>query len=366
MRIGSPIKKNGKWLKTKPHKLFHHLDRIKDWKDGRYTAPVFVELGPTNRCNQACRWCYTSYTHGELNLDKELYLRIISDLASAGVRSVCVQGTGEPFFNKHTADAIQLGGSLGMEMSTITNGVLINKEAAEKCVPHLSWMKISAFESTAENYAVNHGCDPKQYKMLIENIKNITAIRDSINGSEFVLSAAMLVCENNWHTIPDVVSLAKDMGFDFIQVRSPSTSEMIDYTTEADLHKKHEGVIKKAEALQEPGFIVDIRVDSFEDQNKGPFPKDYDCCYGVEFETLIDADACVYPCLRFWGDKDYIIGDLHDASFEEIWKSQRKKDIFANIWKNWDLDKCVMVCKQSFINGDLWELKNPPLHVNFP
>lgn len=362
-----PIVKNGQWLKTKPHKLFHHLDRVMDWLNNKPTFPIFVELGPTNRCNQKCPWCYTQYIHGRLSFDKELYLRIIRQLHEADVKSVCVQGTGEPFMNKYSADAIALGGELGLEMATITNGVLLTEKVAQKCVPNLKWAKISALESTPKIYSINHGTSEKQYSQLIKNIENIVNINSKIAQSEFVLSAAMLVCENNWHTIADVVKLCFDLGFDFIQVRAPSGSLLIDYKTTADLHKrdKVQKIINKALSYNRENFLVDIRIDSFEDQNKGPFMKDFDKCYGMEFETLIDADAMVYPCLRFWGDKEYALGDLTKDSFKEIWQSNRKKEIFNKIWNGWNLDKCYMVCKQSYINVSLWELKNPPLHKNF-
>jgi GTP 3',8-cyclase len=366
-KVSHSIVKNGKWLKTKPHKLFHHLDRVRQWMEGEPMFPVFVELGPTNRCNQRCPWCYTQYTHGDLSFDQDLFLRIISDLHEAGVRSVCVQGTGEPFMNPYSADAIALGGKLGIEMATITNGVLLTEKAAEKAIPHLKWAKISAVEGSPELYAANHGTSERQYSRLIKNIESIVKLNQGIPGSEFVLSAAMLVCENNWHTVADVVKLTSDLGFDFIQVRAPSGSLKIDYKTTADLHKKDEvqRIIDKASSYNRATFLVDIRIDSFEDQNKGPFPKDFDTCYGMEFETLIDADAKVYPCLRFWGDEEYALGDLRKSSFREIWSGERKKQIFNRIWNEWDLDQCHMVCKQSYINSSLWELKHPPLHKSF-
>jgi len=229
-------------------------------------------------------------------------------------------------------------------------------------------MQKKGFKLTAEDiYSINHGCSTKQYIQLLDNIANIVKINKSIKNSEFVLSTSMLVSENNWDTIDKVVKLAGELGFDFIQVRAPSGSLKIDYKTKADLHKEEQvkKIIQKALTYQRDDFLVDIRIDSFETQNKGAFKKDFTKCYGIEFETLIDADGFVYPCLRFWGDRDYAIGDLSKNSFEEIWRSNRKKEIFNKIFNDIDLDICYMVCKQSFINKDLEELRHPPLHKGF-
>ena len=80
---------------------------------------------------------------------------------------------------------------------------------------------------------------------------------------------------------------------------------------------------------------------------------------------MIDADACVYPCLHYWGAEKYKIGDLRTSTFEEIWRSERKKDVFKSLWHEHDLNQCYQVCKQSFFNKTLWDLKDVPLHANF-
>jgi len=361
------IIKNNKWLKTTPHKLFHHLDRLTKWMNGENVAPIFVELGPTNICNQNCSWCYTKHVHGKLNFSRDLYLKIIRDLAVFGIRSVCIQGTGEPFCNKTSSEAIKLGAELGMSMSAITNGMLVIKDVAEECVPYLDWMKISALESDAHIYAKHHGCSGNHFKTLIKNIENIVSINNRNKNSEFVLSASMLVDKDNWHTIAEVAHMAKELGIDFLQVRAPSGNQFNSYITEADIHlnEKVNSVIEKAREYGDDDFLVDIRIDSFEEQNKGSFKKRFSKCYGISFETLIAADACVYPCLRFWSNKEYSLGNLKNSSFEEIWNSEQKENVFSKILNDWDLNKCEMVCKQSYINESLCELKNPPLHKNF-
>ena len=58
-------------LKLEPHKLFHHLDEVVKWRNGEYFPPIFIELSPTDLCNQKCHYCYTQYLgHEPLEIPK--------------------------------------------------------------------------------------------------------------------------------------------------------------------------------------------------------------------------------------------------------------------------------------------------------
>lgn len=361
------FRKNGKRLQVIPHKLFHHTEELLKWKKGEYFPPIHVEVGPTYRCNQRCKWCYTIYLQDRkhLELDRDIFLKIMKDLGKAGVKSCCYQGCGEPFMNPSTPEAIMTGNKSGVDMSVITNGVLFSEEKAKECLPYLHWLRFSALEADAKMYAFVHGCPGEQFHQLLKNIRSATKLKNKIGHPELVLSAMMLVLDYNWQTVPEVTRIAKESGLDYILIKTASSSVLNKYKWEPDLHKKHSDIIAKAMEYDSDDFLVSIRWDIFEGENKGAFPKQFEKCYGVEFQTMIDSDACVYPCLHFWGMEDYKIGDLSKNTFEEIWKSERKKQIFQKLWKEYDLDQCYQICKHSFINKSLWELKDAPLHVNF-
>jgi len=361
------LRKNGKRLQVLPHKLFHHLDSLSSWRRGEYFPPIQTEVGPTYRCNQRCRWCYTSYLRDRkhLELDRDTFMKIMKDLGSAGVSSCVLQGCGEPFVNRHTPEAIVTGKASGMDMAVITNGVLFTEEKALECLPHLSWMRFSALEADARMYAHAHGCPEAQYHRLLQNIQAAARLKNTAGHPELVLSTMMVVLDYNWETVPAVTNLARELGLDYIMIRPASSSTRNNFQWEPDIHKKHADIIAEAKEFEREDFLVSIRWDAFEGENRKSFPKEFQKCYGVEFETLIDSDACVYPCLHFWGSDDYKIGDLREATFEEIWRSERKAEVFQKLWTEHDLESCRQICKQSYINGALWEMEDEPLHRNF-
>ena len=361
------MRKNGKRLQVLPHKLLHHLEALSSWKKGEYFPPVQVELGATYRCNQRCRWCYTAYLRERkhMELDRAVFMKIMKDLGAAGIASCCLQGCGEPFMNPHSVEAIVTGKASGLNMAVITNGVLFTEDKAVECLPHLSWMRFSALEADAKMYAYAHGCSEAQYRRLLRNIHATTRLKNTIGHPELVLSTMMLVLDDNWKTVPEVTRIARELGLDYIMIRTASSSTHNNYRWEPDLHNKHADIIAKAMEYDSEDFLVSIRWDVFEGENKESFPKEFEKCFGIEFETMIDSDACVYPCLHFWGADDYKIGDLRENTFEEIWKSDRKRKVFQKLWTEHDLSRCRQICKQSYINKTLWEMKDEPLHVNF-
>ena len=83
------------------HKLFWHLDRLKEWQDAQPIAPLHVDMGISTGCNMACRYCYgviqarTGFgtdVKGRFNMPKEAILRFIRDAKDVGIRSIALIG----------------------------------------------------------------------------------------------------------------------------------------------------------------------------------------------------------------------------------------------------------------------------------
>lgn len=354
-------------LDLKPHKLFHHLDEVKKWKNGEYFAPIYVELSPTDLCNQRCPFCYTEYMgHQKLEIEEKKLIRIFEEMGKAGVKSVQIQGTGEPLLNKGVPAAVERGKQSGLDIALCSNGVLFTEDVAEKVLPNLSWMRVSAIESAPDRYAKSHGCDEKQWHQLIDNLNYAVKMRNK-NNYDVVLSCHFITFDYNTEYLFDTVKMCKDIGLDYVQVKPAFISlHNNDHSWERDTYLRYRDQFEKCLTLQDKDFLVSLRMDQFDSQKDcGSFPKDYKKCYGLEFETMIDSDACVYPCLNFWRDEKYCIGNLNEMSFEEIWKSDRRWEVLELIYLNYDLDKCHFGCKHRHINSDLWKLANPPMHVNF-
>jgi len=354
-------------LQLKPHKLFYHLEEVLKWKNGEYFPPIFVELSPTDLCNQKCWYCYTKYLgHKKLELEGELLKRIMREMGQAGVKSVMIQGTGEPLVNRAVPDAIVEGKKAGLSLALCTNGVLLNLEILEKVLPNLEWLRVSDVELTPELYAKSHGSPQSHWHRVMKNLKTAVEIRER-DGLDVVLATHMLLFPYNVESVVETTKMIKDIGVDYILIKSANQSIFNpDHRWPRDTHAKYRHLLEEAKSLEDREFLVSVRFDQFEVQEKeGPFKKNFEKCYGLEFETMVDADGGVYPCLHFWRNKDYCYGNLKEESFDQIWRSERRRRVLDEIYNHFDLNNCHFGCKQMHINSTLWELANPPMHVNF-
>lgn len=159
---------------------------------GSIFPPIFIEFSPTDVCNQRCPYCYTQYLgHEWLEIPRELLLRIMKDLGDAGVKSVQIQGTGEPLVNEATPDAIVTAKKSGVDVALCTNGVLMDPEISDNCLSSISWYRVSAIESNAELYSKTHGCSESQYHRLIRNLEYAVKLRER-DKLETVLAASFI------------------------------------------------------------------------------------------------------------------------------------------------------------------------------
>lgn len=362
-------------LELKPHKLFHHLEEVLKWKRGEYFPPIFIEFNVTDICNQKCWYCYTDYLghRKDVAFDDNVLIKTFHDMGTAGVKSVMIQGTGEPTLHRALIQAIRIGYEVGLSISLTSNGVLLNKEKLEELLPCLEWIRISSVECNAQLYAKSHGCPESHWFSVVENLKNMVAIRNRDN-LELVINCHFMLFPYNAEYVVQAVQLVKDIGVDVMMIK-PGDQNLfnLEHKWQRDSHIKFRHMLEEAKKLETNNFIVDIRFDLFEKQFEidgkqemaVPERRNFDLCYGLFFEAQIDADGGVYPCNYYWRNKEFCYGDLNKQSFEEIWKSERRYNVIKKIFQEHDLSNCIFGCKQMHINKTLWKLANPPLHVNF-
>ena len=86
-------------------------------------------------------------------------------------------------------------------------------------------------------------------------------------------------------------------------------------------------------------------------------PREYDKCYGYHFCPSINWKEKVGVCLYRMEKEKYILGDLKEKTFTEIWQQKNCSEDLVD-------DKCQNCCKNHEINKMLFEAKQLK-HVNF-
>lgn len=344
------------------HKLIFHPKRVAQWLEGERIYPVCMEISPSGSCNHRCVFCgldYLGYKPGFL--DKKLILDNLSGMALKGLKSIVVAGEGEPLLNKHTPEIINGAKKLGIDVAMSSNGVLLTKDVAGECLGSLTWIRFSVNAGTSETHHFVHKGGAEDFDKTITNISEVVRIKKD-KGLKTTIGVQMLLIPDNTHEVVDFGRQLKGIGVDYFTVKpfSKHPKSLCEIDPNFD-YKDYVEIEQELKELDTDKYKTIFRSSSMKKKEQA---KCYNKCYGLPFWAYIDANAEVWACIAYIGDKKFSLGNLKEKSFVEIWESERQKEV-VNHALNMDISKCRELCRLDEINKYLHEFKNPGGHVNF-
>ncbi len=317
------------------NKIFTHLDRLNEWLTKGITKPITIEIDPTNICNHNCPGCAGNKIcpQGSLSLD---FMKKVINQISPFCKGLVFTGGGNPLCNKDTLEAIQYAKKKGIDIGLIVNGSLLTKEISKKLVKTCTWIRISLDAGDAEYYSSVHGVKKEMYAQILKNIKELVESKKE-SRSKCTIGIGFLT---NKKSAKQMFSFSKHMralGADYVQFR-PFHFDNFNVSKN----------IAKCKKLETSKFRIMVSQHRY-DKIIG----DYPIAFRDEFTTVIAADGNLYPCCFTRGMKEFSLGDLNKSSFNTIWNSKRKKDVFKNKLKMKD---CPIMCKYDKLSQTLWEI----------
>jgi len=201
------------------HKLMCHPERISKWKEKGDCYPIYIEIGPTNKCNHRCIFCALDFLkHGGYDIDTKALLSGLKDMAEHGVKSVMFAGEGEPLLHKDISLFVQKSKEYGLDVSITTNGIMFTKEKIEQCLPHLSWIRFSLDSGSSENYALIHGTSSSDFNRVINNIKDTVKFRNE-NNLNVTIGVQFLMLPQGMKQVEKLIQILKEIGADNLQIK---------------------------------------------------------------------------------------------------------------------------------------------------
>lgn len=342
------------------HKLIYHPERVAEWKKTGDCFPIYVEMGLTNKCNHQCIFCALDWLErGGADIDKKAMLAALKDMAEHGVKSIMFAGEGEPLLHKNAMDFVQTANELGIDVSITTNGVLFDREKAEKYLQFLSWIRFSVDAGTRETYADIHKTRAEDFDRLIANLKEAVRIKKEKNLKTTIGIQFLLIPQNIGEAVM-AARLFREIGADNIQIKPYSHHPSSKNNFEIN-YSGFENLEKELKELETDSFKVFYRKSTMQRIREGA---DYDLCYGLPFFALTDAKGSIIPCNLFYNNQEFAYGNLNENSFSSIWQGEQRKKVLANLNKIGCIE-CRRGCRLDVINRYLHRLKNPQLHDNF-
>ena len=344
-------------------RTLYHPDALLAWEEGKYFPPVLAEIAPTGRCNQKCQYCYAMTRVKQDHMDDDLLMRLPKELEHAGVKAILYQGDGDPLMHKRLADAIN---TTNISQTISTNGVLFTPEFQDKCIDKLNYVRFSVIDSSPRRYAYQHGCNEKQHAKLIENLKYAVS-----NRRDTMLMATVYLETYSFDYAYEIVHYFKDLGFDYLVIMEAIYYDLSpfgkrEFTSTYYTEKQIQSMKDMVNKLNDEDFVVRFRFPNSDTKTGVTCSTFYPgFCQGIYFETVIAPNGDVIPCWRAWDKPELAFGNLHEQSFEQIWRSRRRKEINSFILNTPPEGEECRVCNQYKNNQILEKYRNRTEWANF-
>lgn len=208
------------------------------------------------------------------------------------------------------------------------------------------------------------GCKEGSFLKVINTVKKTIQIKKN-KGLSVTIGLQMVLLPQFADQVVLLAQLGKILGVDYTVIKHCSDDEDgklgVDYSKYFDLVE----LLKQAESLSSDNYLVKVKWSKILSGGK----RNYTKCFGPPFILQLSGSGLVAPCGMLFNSKykKYHIGNIVEKPFKEIWQSKK-------YWEVMDLiasDKfnartmCGSLCLQHKVNEFLWNLKNPPEHINF-
>ncbi|MGD2118528.1 MAG: radical SAM protein [Chromatiales bacterium] len=368
---GPSYRNTGERFRFDGHKMLHHLDRVLQWQNGERFAPIHIDMGLTKFCNTACLYCYAvvqNMTKGQM-IGREALLGFIEDCGELGVRSLGFIGDGEPTLNPTLYDATVRAGELGIDTSMATNGLDLDMDRAEDLLRNMTYIRFNLSAGTPEGFRRVHQSAEKNFHLLIEKIRQLVKLKKE-KGYKCTLGLQMVLIPECFDQVIAEAKLGAELGVDYLVIKHCSDSEYKEIGIDYEDFLRMGDVLKEAETYSNEDYVVQVKwnkINAASETNlyKNGYRK-YDVCYGTPFLLQISGNGKIYPCGPFFNKERFYIGDLHEDSFADLVRGDHYWSVHEDIAKSVDVHKdCAIGCRQDYVNKFLWDIKNPPEHINF-
>lgn len=292
-----------------------------------------ISFEPTTSCNLRCPECPSglrSFTRPTGMLQQSLFENVIDQLAPT-LNYLTFYFQGEPYLHPQFLQMVKYASSKGIYTATSTNAHYLKSEVARKTVESgIDRLIISidgTTQDTYQSYRVGGTLDK-----VIEGTKHIMEWKRTLKCKTPHVIFQFLVVKPNEHQIPEVYKLAHSLGVDQVVLK---TAQIYDYENGSDL----------IPAQQQYSRYHKNTDGTYSIKNKL-----LNHCWKMWHSCVITWDGKVVPCC-FDKDAQFVLGDLKEQSFQEIWTSKPYQEFRASLLRSRNE---IEMCKNCTEGTKVW------------
>lgn len=284
-------------------------------------------------------------------------------MGKLGVKSIMYAGEGEPFLHKDISEIIAYTKKSGIDAAVTSNAVLFNEKISQETLPYLTWIKVSINAARPQTYAKIHRTREQDFNTVIKNMAFAAKIRRK-NKYSCTLGMQIILLPDNYRQIGLLAKKAKDIGMDYLVVKPYSQHPLSRTTSFKNIkYNRYLDLAQSLKKINSADFKLIFRAHAMKKWDQAE--RNYKHCLALPFWAYIDAAGNVWACSIYLTKKEFCLGNIYKSSFKEIWESRKHNNLIGWAEDRLNTDKCRVNCRMDEVNRYLWELKNPPEHVNF-
>ena len=320
------------------HKIAWFPEKLESFRTGAITAPIYVRVKPTNRCNHDCFFCvYKASFSGmhELSPDRETdYVGKIAELPTSklmelldnfhemGVKAVTYSGGGEPLMHPNIVQIMERTLELGIDLSIITNGQMLQGDRA-RVLGKAKWVRVSVDYQNAAQMHEHRNVPERMFEALLKNLKDFTRSKDPTCN----LFLNYIVHKGNCDGILDAAKLFKECGAENVRFSPMWIPGIQEY--HAPIRDKVVAQLQAAQAICNEKFSVNTTYDLTSSAHSTQ--RGYHKCFFMQIVPVVAADGNVYACHNKAYDAKGMVGSLAQQSFKQLWFSPETKAFFEQL-----------------------------------
>ncbi len=295
--------------------------------------PISISFEPTTSCNLRCPECPSglrSFTRATGMLGQPLFQNVIDQLAPT-LSYLTFYFQGEPYLHPQFLDMVQYAASKNIYTATSTNAHYLKDENARLTVESgLDRLIISidgTTQDTYQSYRVGGSLE-----RVIEGARNIIAWKKKLKSKTPHVMFQFLVVKPNEHQIPEVYTLAKQIGVDQVVLK---TAQIYDYANGSDLIPEQDQY-SRYRKMNDGSYTIKNSLDNH--------------CWKMWHSCVITWDGKIVPCC-FDKDAHHVLGDLTKNSFEEVWNGDAYHSFRASLLRS---RSEIEICKNCTEGTKVW------------
>lgn len=309
---------------------------MKAWRN----APMYpsaIQLEHTRRCNLKCMMCCHSFDPPEKKPDMtiETFQRVVDEIHAFGnLKSLHIQGLGEPLLHKKLFDMIEYAQARGLRTDFTSNMTIMTDDTAERLVRSgHNFIAVSIDSDDPEVFAaIRHGANLDR---ILANIEKIQHARQRLGRNNPQVAVYSILMR---HAVPHIarfVQRMKSVGVHKVCFQDlnpwgispdkvlPNGAKLADESLVALPDDELRQILASIRAEDKDGMEVlpPHHLDYLD--GKGLQPVGVRTCLDLWERPLIDVEGTVTPCCYVIMNKSMVMGNVNEQSFKDIWLGPR-------------------------------------------